>query len=535
LNETRVLSRLNSANIALHPYKQKIHKLRRVAAGDHSLITEAPSRSRDASSGIVRPLETENFDILVQDIEEGKSNKMLQSLRTLALQTAYFFPEIEFEDLSPEESALAAQYCRIRMGAPPHGCNAKHHMRLALMEYILGGMGAVWTTMRDGLPVIQYVDTLDFKWDQTARFPQDMRWASCSVREPLWVWIERFGRAPFKGFMAANGTNEDLPVELEYYFDVEGEKGNMFVMLKTGVGELDEKPIFKGPNPYVMPTPAGQNPFLPFETFFFLALPSVRLPVGLAEQMLPSHIALLRVEDFIDKIIKRGPPFYEVEKGSFESEELDKFEDGEIGTYLIREPGKSPVIQQRALEIPNSVLGWRSHHQDQMTAQSGANPYTSGTRVDDIQYAAEVHAINNNSSLVSGTIAKDNAEFWERTIRKYLATAALYDDNPVTLILSGVPIEFDSLDPVSTYLRPEARIIIREDSMRFSPTAERVAQAMQDLQVALQVAEVFPSALPHALENYLRARGEKHIGKWLEAAPQQQGAAPEQTMIEQML
>jgi hypothetical protein len=167
------------------------------------------------------------------------------------------------------------------------------------------------------------------------------------------------------------------------------------------------------------------------------------------------------------------------------------------------------------MEIPQTSLAWRQFHDRELTAQSGANPYASGNKVEGVTYAAEVNAIEGNAGLMAGAIAKDNADLWVRSCRLLLTCGALWDDAPFTALLENVPTPFGPANPVKKYLRPDAAIIIREDTMMFQPRDQQIARAKDNLMTVAPLAQMFPQALGAAMEEYQRARGEKNISKYM--------------------
>jgi hypothetical protein len=251
-HEDRIRRRILATDQAQHQYKRKIHTLRRIVAGDVSALGGG-SDSGDQNQEIARPYTPELGDILITDIEEGRSNQLLQNLRTLVLQTAYTFPDIEFEGIRPEESALNAEYVRQRLGPSPTGCDARHQLRLSLLDYLLGGVGASFAGFEVDRPVLRHIDTLDLTYDQTARVPQDMRWVALRSRQPMWFWVQMFGKnavqKAYGDYSKDDPAFQDKPIETLWYWDIQGDKGTMQVSFGTPNG-LSDTPIMRSINPY---------------------------------------------------------------------------------------------------------------------------------------------------------------------------------------------------------------------------------------------------------------------------------------------
>lgn len=516
ISAKRVSNRLATAEQGLDQFKRKVYRLRRLVAGDASAVYDAgTNENRDNASLLAHPNRLQMSDILVTTIEEGRSNGLLKAIRTLVLQTAYVTPEFEFKNLDPDESAVNAQYLQIRL----EECNARDHLRLALLDYCTGGMGWAYTPMRKGKPVVQYADTLDMKWDQTARIPQDIQWASITVCKPLDFWIKTFGSAPFALYLAGRGTDFeqtglDLPFELEFYYDIEDGGGNYKVMVKTGECDYDEKPIVETTNPCFIQRGTEQEPLLPFESLFFLALPSVRLPIGVAEGMLPAQIAVWEADRTVADIIARGAGVDEVDGSAFEAGELEKYEKGDHGGFVKTKKGIGHITRHAPHEIPDGILQRRQENDQDMTQQSGANPYAMGDKVDGVNFAAQVNAIRADAGLIAGTIAKDNADFCVRVGKKVLAKGKTLDQEPITVRIEGTDVEFGPDNLIAQYLRPDAQLAIREETMQFRPREEKVQEALLMVQQAKGL-PMFPELLKEAVKDLLVAMGKENIDKLL--------------------
>lgn len=519
----KIVARLDRSRKSLEPYKDKIHTLRSVVAGDPVSLVSKGNSDDMTDSDVKRAYTSRWPDQFVRDIEEGRANQILRAVRTLGQQVAYQFPEIEADDLPYEEANLHAEYFRQRLGPAPIGCDAVVHMRRALYDYLCGGMGWIWITMVSGKPVIRYIDTLDCSWDQQATTLGEATWWSCTMRSSLSKWQAMFGKNKFDKYLRQKKSEADLPVELEYYFDIEGDKGNWKVLFKTGDTDVDMTPVYEGPNPCSWDYGGQTVPFLPSECMFFMELPSVRLPIGLVEQMLPSAIALWETDRAISKIVN-NPAFYDAEEDSYDPKQIQAFEDGKTGGFLFRKVGKMPITQHPAMDVPESLMARRSINAQEIVAQGGADPYASGAPVEGTSYAAEVNAIKAAAGLMAGTIAKENADCWIRVLRKFLAKGASSDEWPLVVRHEDVTLTFDESDPIRQYLRPDARFTIRESSTQFMDQQTKIQLAVADMDAAIKYATTPPSpAKDEAYGNYLRARGEKNVEKYLAPPP---AAAP---------
>jgi hypothetical protein len=525
----RIIKRLTRATDGLEPFKNKVHRLRTIVAGDPDALRGLGVSADITETDVKRAFTAIRGDIFVDSIEEGRSNKLLQAIRTLAQQTSANFPEVEFDDLEFEEANLHAEYLRQRLGPPPIGCDAVNHMRRALYDYLTGGYGWVWIGMQNGKPIVRSVDTLDCKWDQSAPTVADGRWWSATMYGTFAGWSREFGAQKMRSYTALEGSEDDKPVELEYYYDLDSGKSGAFrVMLRTGDdNQYDPVPVLQAQNPCRWTYGGREVPHLPAEALFFMEVPSVRLPLGLVEQMLPDQIALWRVEAAIREIVD-CPAFYDVEEDTHNATELQKFRDGKTGRFLTRKKGSAPPVQMEALEIPLSLIQWQATHTTNLQGQGGADPYASGAPLQGVKNIPEVMAIRASSGLMPGTIVKDNTAFWIRMIRKFLAKGATSDEWPLVVRHEDVDLLFDESDPIRQYLKPDAKLTVREDTMVYQDQATKMQLAKMDVDTAVAVntaaGGLFPNALKEAYQNYLGARGEKNVDKYLKPPEAPMGA-----------
>lgn len=501
---------------SLYPLKSKIHRLRRLMAGDTSALDDSGSNAAETDAWRhYRPEQTEFYDILNTEIEEGRSNKLMQAVKTLAFQVAYSAPDIEAEDLPPVLAGFLSGWAKDRLTR----CNAVHHMRLSLVDYLNGGLGWAHICYQDGYPVIRSVDTLDMAWDMTAGVPGDIAWGACRVRKPLHWWVKAYGNKPFSDFDVKE--TPDLPVECWCYYDVNDE-GKMAIIRGD---KLDSEPVKVLKNPY---RDGAGNPILGFESMSYFSMHSAHFPTSVVEMMLPAQIAHWEGTKRIRDTIRTGAGWYDVEQGSYDPEQLDLINSGEVGIVVERNSGKMPVARVAPAEISQSDVQWTNQAEREMTEQSGASPYAGGTTVQNTKFAAEVNAVQSQAGLTAGVVSKDNARFWERTMKKLVQIAAQYDDAPLTLVYDGAKHVFDASDPIKDYLDPNADIVVQEDTMSFVPRQQKIQQSMALLQTVLPLAQRFPKALDNALERVFRDHGIKNIAEWLEQAPAMDPAAQAQ-------
>jgi hypothetical protein len=529
----RIVGRLKTAEYLL-PLKAKIHSVRLILAGDYSEVDDGAPSQRDPLA--VPPSDLKRFyDVIVRDFQEGTSNILLQSVRTLMMQTAYTSPDVQFEDVSPEEATVNALYIEKRLGPAPRGCNAAQHMKQALLDHIISGYGWIWTSLRNGKPNVMSVDTLDCSWDLSATLMPDIRWVSCTVRQPLWYWLERYPKqkARFIDHVGASENMEQI-VELEHYWDIDGEAGTAAVFFANSWAPgatWDTIPIEYTENPHYYEVDGQKLRFLPLEPIYFMQLPSVRHATSLVEMAIANQMAIRKAEAYMDQVVEAGKPFYEIEKDALDDTEFQKLEESEVGTVIKRNVGKKGIEEHNGMAIPDSVGEYHSNNKGELISNLGVDPYASGNKVDGISYATEVNAIQASSGLTAATIAKNHAEHWQRVISKSLANGATYDVKPIDLTYEGVPLKFHEGDPIKLYLRPDAKPTIADDTMQFRSRDQRIQAALQVLNVCSNpvILQKFPEALENAFVRFLRAIGEQNIDSWTKeppAPPQPAGPPP---------
>ena len=497
----------------LRYFKRKAHAMRKVTAGDWSMFGDsAAANNPDAKA----PLKPDGlYDILVMDVNEGKSNLIFQAVRTLTMQCTVQFPDITFPDIETEESDVNQLYLNARLGPKPRGCSAMDEMRLALLDYMISGIGWVWCGVRNGAPVVQCVDTLDMYWDCDAKLLTGIRWQAAAFHRPCSEWVKEFG--------AAYGDNDpDDPDEIEtvlFYFDCDGKDGTYAAFKFDGQGLGD--PIEVTPNPHFMTVDGERAPFLPIEPMYFMALPSVKFPMSLVEAMLAPAISYRQSEDYINQVTKMGKPFYDIEEGQLSEDERKNLEEGNYGAIVMRKIGSPAISIKPGMEIPGAVMNWMTINKQEIVANSGANPYASGNKVEGVTYAAEVNAIQNSAGLMAATISRDHASHWARVSTKTLANGKNYDFQSLRLNRQGVNLQFGPQDPIAAYLRPDAPPSVTEDSMRFEPKEAKIARAgaLASFFANPLIMQQFPSGLKESVELLLRANEVKDVAAFM-APPQ---------------
>lgn len=517
LTDKQLASRVASSAF-FQRYRRKIHNLRRLTAGDISALDGAggASSQENEMSSRYKPGQTELYDLLVTDIEEGRSNKLLQSVRTLTLQVTMRQPEAAFEDLDTTVAAFNTLYLK----QITEKCSAEDVFKMGLVDYFIGGLGCFYVGLKDGSPCIDWVDALDVTWDLTAPTFNQIQFGSRVIRLPMYQWLEMFPGNKKLTQLRGNNEDEDIPVAVACYHDITKGSPNEAYFLLPGEGSqpTEEDLIERTSNQYVAVSGGTMKPCVPLVFMNYLNLPSVKNSTSMVEMMLPAQIALWESDRAIRDAMQVGKATREMEEGAYTEDSLEAWKD-DPNEILVRKPGKMPMAVSGSVDINSSTLQYRNNAESEVVAQSGVNPYASGGTVKGTEYAAEVNAIQGNAGLMAGAVAKDVADVWRKIYSRVLAVGAQFDDNPITLNYKAesddLPLEFDENNPIKEYLQPNARIAVSEDNVAYKSKDQKIQSALADVELGAKL-PMFPQFLPMALEEYLRVRDKKNISAWLQ-------------------
>ena len=547
----RVLNRIVRAEAqGLSDYKTKVYQLRGICAGAKEFFNSTSAGdSQDYGSGMFDPANTLRPDIMVKDFMEGKSNDMLNLLNALALKVTLKDPDVFLEGVDPTVQKINTEYLRARLG--PYikgGCSWGPENRALVMDDLMGGVGCVYLPADDGdsKPGWRWADTLQLIWDQTARLPSQVTWMAICVSKPLWYWQKMFPDAAVLGqrvgapsriadLESEEYLDDDKPTKLVFYYDIEG-KGHLFAFLVNGDNVYEPEPVYEGANPHTFDVMGAKKPFLPFRTAFFISLPGVRLPIGVAEKMLPAYMGILRAITMINEIIDRGSAFYLADADGFESEDAKKkfMESGDPGNIVWVKDGKVAVKVTQPLEIPVSVGEELRRNLSALKESVGTSNAVTGQGTPSPgggkMTAREFAAIEGQSQLTAASVASDVTGLMEEGVNMFLWNAKNFDRAPFTCRVGKTVYEFGpkgKMGPVGDYLRPDAWVTINEDSMSHIPHAQKIAESKDNLQVAMSVAQVLgPQPTSVAYREYLELKN-LNPAEYLPAAPAGQAGAPQ--------
>lgn len=470
----------------LHSYKRKVYNLRRIVAGDTSALDSFTMGSQDPALELWKDTESEYPDLLVTEVEEGFTNHLIKALKVLTQRIAFQAPEAEVDDLDPIQSAYISAYLQDRFKKG----NANRHMEAVLWEALVGGLGWAICGIDHGIPTVRKADMIDCIWDIT-EIPEEAAWFAHAVTKSKWRWKEEYD--------IDVGKEEDEPVELWQYFDRIGDQGKW--VITDGEKDLMNE---------VFPLPDWN--IVPLSMF---RVPSVRLPIGIVEMALPNYKAAVEGERAWRETIKRMPSWIAAQKGAISPDEMQQFEDGEIGA-VIELDNIQGVVTMPGGNIQPTAMEWINSNIQQIIEQAGVNPYAYGGKVEGIQYAAEVNAIEGNADLTTSWAARAYALAWQRVATVMLKIGAMFDEEEFTTVMNGARLELGPQDPPWQYLDASASVVVRESSVIFKPKQQAIMDSINDLTIAQQMAPFFPNAVKMSYQGYLRAKGEKNPDAWLE-------------------
>lgn len=520
-----ITSRIKEADKSLHQLKRKMHVLRQFVLGDWSAIDPEAAFQPDTYLGrkVRETSGSEDFEkwtkILVTEYEEGLSNMLLQTVRNLAFRSCFRTPSIDFEEADPIEAAVMSAYLK-RVFAD---CHAWDHQRAAFLDYLITGYGWTWCSQEASKPAVRMIDSLDMLWDTSVTLLPDTKWRAVRVSRPIGQFIEDFGsEAGFSDLLDAKDgskpdpTRYDQVATLVYYFDIERTEGTYAVVRDDQLSD-DEPHFFDHVrNPHYVEHDGYRQAIFPLEAIYYLVLPSTRFSVSTVEMMLAQQIMLRMAERVAAKTMKASNPVTVVHRDAFESADLAKIKEGEVGEVLISKNGQGINVQP-GIDIPKTVIEQRDRAMREIPGNAGDNPYSSGKPIDGIKFASETVAIQNDAGIALPNMALDAADHWRRVASLTIANAR-YHETPLTLRVDGEDLVFGPDSPISAFMRPDIVPTVSEDSLQWQSRSQRVAQYAQMLQMAANpaVAAVAPNSVRVLYEQALRSFGVTNVAEHFE-------------------
>jgi hypothetical protein len=517
----QIRHRVTTTELMLEPLRVKIEHLRNMTAGDFSGVDASVVPQLDETIGPnlhgQDRLRGETVKTLVVDFEDGQSNKLLETVRHIAGTVAHKLPSIEAEDVDELERAMIASYLAARLGPKPRGCEALEEFRSALLDALICGVGWTWPALWKGKPAVQYCDVVDVGWDVLARSLRHVQFVYVTVRRPLRTWVALYGRAPFADLLRGDDLQEalDRAEPLVYYWDLDEPVATFAVLRHDAVASDSLGMVEHRETPYVSTLDGFPEPYLPLDPLYMLHLPQTTAPTSQVEEMLPHQLQLRTSERAMLANLDRGHPFYTAEEGALGVEAKRAFAEGRIGALVETVPGKTPPQPMPGMPLPQTLLAAMARADRNIVTSSGVNPYASGT-TQDVDYAAEVNAIQSQAGVTARMIQEAYTSHVARAAQRVLWLGHAYDRMPLTLTIGDERLSFGPDQPLDLVLDPAATLRVVEDSGVYQTQAERVNKALQRLQTAVSAAAFAPSSPKIAYDDYLRVVGERNIARHYE-------------------
>lgn len=500
--------------------RKKVNRLRRLVRGDSSEVTGGPALSEPTETG-KRLARMQTDAAPVEDLEgydPGISLTLLEHLRTLQVRSGVRAPTIETSAREPIERAFIVEYMNALLGGPPNGSGVEDAMSIACWDFLIAGLGWVWPTLEGTRPVVEYVDATRVVYDPYPKKIRQRTWEAMMVVKPLWYWEAMFGEVEMRraadDWYAAGIGDPDEGMEMVLYWDIQGEQGTECWFPSVWSGKDGRTPLEHRENLYKTEANGHAQPMLPLCPLSLFHLPGGAYPVGMAEMMMGHATMIVGIDRQDRDVVERGKPMVVVEEGTLSPEMIEAIKRNEAGGLIEVKSNKQMPTRWPQLEISQSQIALRRATEERLQAMSGANPYVGGSGPD-VDFAAQVGAIEANSGLMEGAVAQAVAKHWEAVIKVMYNLGRLYDSEPLIIRHNDQDLSFGPHERIGRYLDPRVHISVVEDTTRFESRDRRERRALDRLLVTAKFSDAFPEAFRQAYEEYLRAIGYNDVGKLL--------------------
>jgi len=526
-HERRVKARLGTRKDATRKaWLASRESLRRLVAGDLGEVVGRMNTfaGKDPKIAVNAPSDTRG-DISNDAVYEGMSNHMRSNLAILMRQVAFKSPDIQIENTDAISALVHSLYLQTRMGPRPFGCEGASVMEKTLLETLICGIGWATIAFDKGMPIISHIRLEDISWDRTAQTLDDIRWVSIKRKETLGYWLEMFSSdtSKFKKFITDDGPCFDKNIELEFYYDIEGDSGHSAIYILDE--DIPATEIEFTDNPFFYDVDGHRFPFLPATAMVYQQTPGVMWPTGLVDDMLPHQLQVWRDERRIHNLVLLGDPKVIMSEGTFTgASQKDFMSPSDIPKVLFVTEGVQPqnaYAVMHGLDIPQSLQYNKDSNSREIGRQAGVTEYSAGGAVPGVRFATEASAINEQGDLNSQSITAMYVKVWKEVLKKYLGACAAYDDAPCRIVYDDVSITFGPNNPVANYIDTGVEIIVQESGVQFKTPSTRMMEAQMLLQASVAVQGIYPGAIGKAFEKILLASGERNPTVWMEQPSQQ--------------
>lgn len=521
--ESLIRNRIQAGIRHWDPYKRRVDQLTRLALGDWSAFGGASmGDAHPETKGKAFEPSGLRGDYQQGSFEEAVSNEIQTQFWALVTGTAYRLPEIGFEGLEPLEAAVNSEYLKSIFRPEGKLWTADTAMTFALGQRVIGGLGWVAVLFRDGAPYLKPLDVVsEIVWDTKARHPEEATWAAQCVSAPLSEWAEMFDGLP-----GAKGHWDDLlsgcgrdyaialddEVEMIEYWSLSGEHA----WLRVDKLSSDDPFLVLEESPWFVMTPEGKQAFLPVVPHRHLQIPRARSPHSLVEAMAPHQKALKGHEEALNHLVEKMKPYWDVEEGTYNEEELDKL--GKQASVIQRKGTNPPATLMKGGEVSSSLLQAYEMAKSSLVSKGGGNPYAMGQQVD-VRFSRQVEAIQENAGLMSSAVAEGYAKHWMDVSYYTLALGKVYDERPMELKLEEVMLQFGEEDPIGNLLRLTPDVVVSADSSQWKDDGAEINRWFQLLNMAGSVADIAPKSREIFWKRLLTAAKERNVAAHFEKDP----------------
>lgn len=534
LVETRIKM---SSSMIWEDWRRWLHGLRRITLGDYSELglmerQEVPATNDDDARPVNSKISHLN-PVQLRDAAEGKSNHMIRAIGNIVMSLVNNAPKVEFEGIDGQEALFHRLLIERELGPKPWGCDFVESARVAVYDacFCIGWMTIIFDKTQ---PAITRLDPLDVVWDQSGATPAHAQWVKFNATERASHWKQAFKSDAFDSYLS-EGT--DPPVSVSFYYDVSDptygiyrayvlEGGDRGTPVKVDGAEGDNYPFL-----YTNEI-AGVNvsmAYLPTTPLYFAMVPGTYFPDSIAYRMVSHQRANLEANGRLLKMVRMGPKRV-INLASLDSVTRDSIlQGGDPDLYYLSEDELSKIENVTRIEpgvpVDNTLMEYRNEAERMITAMSGEDPFTSGANNDkSYTLATNVAAVQSASRLTVDYRSEIVANCMAQVIQKFLWALREYGDKPTRLQYEDVVLEFDEADRVGQYINPDARVVVRKDTLKYMDQATRIARAGDLMSTSMNIGH--PTMMESALDEYLNAQGVTDPDSWLEMPQTGDSAAP---------
>lgn len=454
----------------------RLYRLQKFAFGEN--IAEVDSGI--LSSGMIFDFP----DILPDQLEIGKSRRILNHTFITASKILYSFPTPEFNGIPEDVASVRKQFWKKRFTENGVDGDWSNEVASAFLDGDSLGLGVVQIGLCDTKAgnqkvTIQHIPATRFIWDAHPRTPSKARWIAFIHYISYDEAVARFGEKVATDNLRNEVYNEVATVKsvrLVEYYDIGFATGEptRALFMDSWDGECVEY----GPNPF--------GELLPFAFYQFFTPPGCRKPIGRIFMQMASQEALNEVEENLRLTVMRGAGFDLVDSSQLDESDLESLNAGEPSIKVKYNPGQgAPYIRIPASEVAQSMLQYQSYLERQLSTESGLTDLDRGNLYSSQRTATEINNLATQSAIQGSWSKKQLVAFYQRIIDVVFKIAMQFDREPLMIDINGVDYELNNPnDPhswIEWWLQDAAEIDINESTLEFQDDQQKRNQQLQAL------------------------------------------------------